>query len=77
MKTWNVQPANTKQLAALYEITTKVFRKWLEKFEKELAEKAGEKVGIYYNVKQVEFIIDKLGLPPRVKIIYGSSEKIS
>jgi hypothetical protein len=75
MKTWNVQPANMKQLAALYEVHTKVFKKWLDKLEHELIEHVGERVGIYYTVRQVEFIIDKLGLPPHVKIIFSTPEK--
>ncbi len=71
MNTWNVQPANTKQLAALYEVTTRIFRKWIKPFSNEI----GERTGIYFTVRQVELIIDKLGLPPRIEIIYNPSHK--
>jgi fibrillarin-like rRNA methylase len=72
MITWNVQPANTKTLAALYEVDPKVFRNWLKPFLKDI----GERIGFYFTVKQVEVIFDKIGLPPKVRIIFNTPKTL-
>jgi hypothetical protein len=49
-------------LARLYNIDKKTFRRWLIPFQDEI----GERSGYYYNVRQVQIIIEKLGYPTMV-----------
>lgn len=55
------QPYTTDELAMLYGITAKTFLKWLEPFKKEI----GEKIGWYFNIRQVNIIFEKLGRPEK------------
>ncbi len=48
-----------KEILALYGITYAVFKTWIASFESEL----GALKGKYYTVKQVQVIIDRLGIP--------------
>lgn len=73
MCTWTVHPSTTKELSALYQVSTKVFRSHIKPFLNEI----GERHGNYFTVKQIEIIIDKLGLPPDVEIVYSSIRKAS
>ncbi len=61
-KTCEVRAYTTKQLYTLYGVNDKTFRKWLEPFWELL----GEKRGIYFNLRQVELIFDKLGVPGKI-----------
>lgn len=54
-----IKPYSKKELAALYEISTRSMDTWLKPFEK----KIGKRNGWYYNVNQIRYIFDKLGLP--------------
>ncbi len=54
-----IKPYSKKELAALYKIGVRSMDTWLKPFEKEL----GKRNGWYYNVKQVRYIFEKLGLP--------------
>jgi hypothetical protein len=51
-----------KEIAQLYEISTKSLQTWLIPFEKEL----GPRVGRFYNPKQMKIIFEKLGIPETV-----------
>jgi hypothetical protein len=55
------QPYTTDELAMLYGITPKTFLKWLDPFKKEI----GDKIGWYFNIRQVNLIFEKLGRPER------------
>ena len=55
----NVRPLSTKEICALYNISTKTFFKWSAFFQNEI----GPRRGRYYTVNQVEIIFLKLGLP--------------
>jgi hypothetical protein len=54
-----LQPYTTEEMAELYNITTKTFLKWLEPFKNDI----GEKIGWYFNIRQVEIMFEKLGRP--------------
>jgi len=53
------RPAKLCELAMLYQVDPKTFRKWLKPFEN----KIGERVGHYYTTKQVKVILNELSLP--------------
>ena len=59
----HVKTYSVNEMAGLYEISKKTFHKWLRPFEKEI----GERMGHFYNPKQVGIIFEKLGLP---EVIY-------
>lgn len=56
-----LQPYTTEELAVLYGITARTFLKWLHPFKEQI----GEKVGWFYNIKQVELIFEKVGWPEK------------
>lgn len=56
------QPYTTDELAMLYGITSKTFLKWIEPFKNEI----GQKIGWYFNVRQVNIIFEKLGRPEKL-----------
>jgi len=67
MTEWIVKPCKGKELAKLYQISYKVFKKHLEPHQ----EKIGPRLGHFYMMHQVIMIIDILGVPPfGVKLIY-------
>ena len=54
-----IRPYTTKQLFALYGVSDKTFRKWLQPFREEI----GKKRGLFFTIEQVKVIFDKLGTP--------------
>ncbi len=48
-----------KELAEIYGVDWRTFKKWLEPFEQEI----GKKQGRYYKIPQVKIIFEKLSLP--------------
>lgn len=54
-----MKPLNYKQLAAIYEVSHKTLKSWLEPFMEEV----GEMRGRFFTLKQVRIIYDKLGAP--------------
>ena len=63
-KEFKVKPYSIQELANFYTISYCTMKKWLDKFKDEV----GEKMGRYYTVKQVEIIIDKLGMPKTISL---------
>ncbi|MCC7302473.1 MAG: hypothetical protein IT233_07520 [Bacteroidia bacterium] len=59
MRAIPVKTYSVKEVAGLYGISGKTLKKWLAPFEKEI----GQRIGYFYNPKQVRIIFDKLGLP--------------
>ena len=57
--TVQTKPMNYKGLAALYEVSHKTLKSWLEPFMGEI----GEMRGKTFTMKQVRIIYDKLGEP--------------
>ena len=67
MKTWIVRPCTGRELADLYKVSYKVFRRHI----KPIAEKIGYRNGHFYMINQVIMIIEFLGIPPGdVELIY-------
>lgn len=54
-----VKTYSVKEVAQLYNISPKTLRKWLTPFTMEI----GERMGYFYNPKQVGIIFEKLGIP--------------
>lgn len=54
-----IKPYNLKELAFIYGVCRKTFKKWIEPFDEEI----GDKKGRFFNIKQVRIIFDKLGIP--------------
>ena len=54
-----IKPCTIKELAAKYEVTPKVLRKWLIPHNKVI----GKKTGRYYNILQIKIIFGLLGEP--------------
>jgi hypothetical protein len=50
------------ELAAIYGVDWRTFKKWLKPFEQEI----GKKEGRYYRIPQVKVIFEKLSLPSYV-----------
>lgn len=54
-----ISPLNYKQLAAIYEVTHRTLKSWLEPFMDEI----GEMRGRTFTLRQVRLIYEKLGEP--------------
>ena len=54
-----IKTYSVKEVAGLYAISRKTLKNWLAPFEKEI----GERIGYFYNPKQVGIIFEKLGIP--------------
>ncbi len=54
-----LRPYTTRELFKLYGVSDKTFRKWLAPFKDEI----GEKHGIFFTIKQVKTIFQRLGTP--------------
>jgi hypothetical protein len=57
------QPYTTDELSLLYGITSKTFLKWINPFK----EAIGQKIGWYFNIRQVAVIFENLGRPEKEK----------
>ena len=53
------KPSTLKELAAMYNVSTKTIRTWLLPHQTSI----GQKTGRYYTTLQVRIIFDKLGAP--------------
>ncbi|MEO6301599.1 MAG: hypothetical protein ABIP51_00375 [Bacteroidia bacterium] len=54
-----IKPYSKRELADLYKIGVRSMTTWLKPFEKGI----GKRRGWYYNMNQVRYIFEKLGLP--------------
>lgn len=57
--TYEIRPYNTKELAHIYRVQPRIFRKWLQPHLSCL----GERTSRYFTALQVKLIFEKLGLP--------------
>ena len=57
-----LKPYSMKEMAMIYDVCGKTFKRWIHPFEDEI----GKKYGRYYNINQVKVIFEKLGLPGNV-----------
>lgn len=58
-----IKPYNIKELAQIYDMNPRTFSLWINKMKHQL----GEKKGRYFDVNQVEKIINHLGIPGKTK----------
>jgi transposase-like protein len=61
---FQLRPYTIAELSDIYGVSKKTFRKWLDPFQNEI----GIRNGFFYTVKQVQVIIDKLGLPTMIDL---------
>lgn len=52
-----------KDLADVFQVSPRILHRWFRKFSDEL----GEKVGHYYNHRQIDVILKHCGIPPRLQ----------
>lgn len=57
-----IRPFTTSELADIYGVCDKTFRKWVKPHLSAI----GERNGRYYSVMQVKTIIEKLGIPHKL-----------
>ena len=69
MDTWAVRMCNTKDLCGLYGLSYKALKQQLKPFEKEI----GIKRGYLFTINQVLKILELLGEPAEVKILYPAT----
>ncbi len=53
------RPYTLKELSAFYGTSPYVVTNWLKKHESEI----GERIGLYYTIKQVQIIVEIIGVP--------------
>lgn len=58
-ETLRIKPYTVKQLAIIYGVSPKTFRKWVRPFKDEI----GYRNGHFYSVLQLKVIIGRLGAP--------------
>lgn len=63
-KSFEFKPYSKKELRAMYGVSKHVFNQLIRPYENEI----GTIIGKYLSVKQVETIIEKLGMPKTVNI---------
>ena len=66
MKTWTVRMSTYKDLCALYGVSYKIIKQQLRPFENMI----GKKHGNFFSINQVIRIMELLGEPSGVEIIY-------
>ncbi len=57
-----IRPSSIKELADIYGVCDRTFKKWIKPFDAFI----GEKHGRYFSVAQVKVIFEKLGVPCRM-----------
>jgi len=57
-----VKPYRLSDLASIFDVNRKTMRKWMDKYPNDLSRHEGK----YFSVRQVEFCLDKFGLPGRI-----------
>ena len=60
-----VKPYRLSDLAEIFDVNRKTMRKWLDKYPDEL----GKREGKYFSVRQVQFCLEKFGLPGKVIVL--------
>ena len=65
-----VKPYRLSDLAAIFDVNRKTMRKWLDKYPDELSKREGK----YFSIRQVEFCLEKFGLPGKV-IVMNQTKK--
>jgi hypothetical protein len=63
-QTFKLQAYTIIGMARLYGVNKRTFKSWLQPFLSEI----GERQGYYYTIRQVQIIIDKIGLPSEIPL---------
>ena len=61
---FEIRPYSLADLARIYKINRKTFRKWLVPIK----DRIGKRIGRYYNVNQIKVIIEHLGIPSSISL---------
>jgi response regulator of citrate/malate metabolism len=56
---FQLRPYTIAELADIYGVSKKTFRRWLDPFQEQI----GKRNGFFYSIVQVKIIFDKLGIP--------------
>lgn len=64
----HIKPYRLKDMVAIFDVNENTFKKWMAQYPNEL----GKKQGKYYSIRQVEFMIEKFGLPKKVYVMQTS-----
>ena len=67
----NIKPYRLKDLIAIFDVNENTFKKWMARYPDELSERDGK----YFSIRQVEFMIEKFGLPKKVYIMSNHLSK--
>ena len=59
-----IRPYSSKELAAMYGVSSRTFRRWMLLIDKH----TGKRIGNYYIIPQVKIIFEKLGVPHVYKL---------
>jgi len=59
-----IKPYRFKDLLSIYGVSKRVLKRWMEKYRDGL----GEKEGDYYSIRQVELLVEKIGLPRKIML---------
>ncbi|MGC4036071.1 MAG: hypothetical protein QM764_08920 [Chitinophagaceae bacterium] len=57
-----IKPYRIIDLATIFDVNRKTMCRWLNNYPEEL----GKKMGNYFSIKQVEFMIGQFGLPKKI-----------
>jgi len=60
-----VKPYRLSDLAAIFDVNRKTMRKWMDKYPDDLSIREGK----YFSIRQVNFCLDKFGLPGKVIVM--------
>ncbi len=60
-----IKPYTQKELAAIYGVSAKTFRKWIRALDNEI----GKRTGYYYSIEQIKIVFTRLQLPTTVTVV--------
>lgn len=66
-----VKPYRLSDLAAIFDVNRKTMRKWLDKYPDEMSKREGK----YFSIQQVNFCLEKFGLPGKIIVINNQISK--
>ena len=68
---FNIKPYRLKDLIDIFDVNESTFKRWMSRYPEQLSEKDGK----YYSIRQVEFMIEKFGLPKKVCLMQMTYSK--
>jgi hypothetical protein len=67
-----VKPYRLSDLAEIFDVNRKTMRRWIDKYPEELGKSEGK---YYFSVRQVEFCLEKFGLPGKIIVLNQRTKK--